>query len=98
NFDPQLYEKIRDLAQDATNGRPDEVAVFDYIYGVLHCSIYRRTYAEFLKIDFPRIPWPKTPESFWEIAAAGGQLRKLHLMEPTAIGSTPYPFKGNGDN
>ncbi len=58
NFDPALYAKLQALATDAKRGTPDEVVVFDYIYGVLHRPSYRNTYAEFLKIDFPRIPWP----------------------------------------
>jgi len=57
---------------------------------------YRQTYAEFLKIDFPRIPWPATPDQFWDVSAKGTQLRKLHLMDPATIGPTPYPFKGEG--
>jgi hypothetical protein len=65
---------------------------------VLHCPAYRQTYAEFLKIDFPRIPWPASPDAFWDIAAKGGQLRALHLMQPAAIGDTPYPFDGDGDS
>jgi predicted helicase len=76
---------------------PPEVQVFDYIYGVLHCPAYRQTYAEFLKIDFPRIPYPASPESFADISAKGAALRRLHLMEPAAIGETPYPFRGEGD-
>ena len=97
NFDPKLYARLQSLATHPAHGTPDEVAVFDYIYGVLHCPAYRATYAEFLKIDFPRIPWPKTPDAFWDIAGKGGQLRRLHLMDPTAIGPTPYPFEGQGD-
>jgi Type ISP C-terminal specificity domain/N-6 DNA Methylase len=77
---------------------PDELRVFDYIYGVLHSPDYRRTYAQFLKIDFPRIPYPASPEVFGHVAEKGGQLRRLHLMEDAAIGATPYPFKGDGDN
>jgi hypothetical protein len=73
---------------------PDELRVFDYIYGVLHSPDYRRTYAQFLKIDFPRIPYPASPEVFAHIAEKGGQLRRLHLMEDGAIGAAPYPFKG----
>jgi predicted helicase len=76
---------------------PDELRVFDYIYGVLHSPDYRRTYAQFLKIDFPRIPYPASPEVFAHVADKGGQLRRLHLMEAQAIGATPYPFKGEGD-
>lgn len=78
--------------------RPDEVKVFDYIYGVLHCPAYRETYAEFLKIDFPRVPFPPSPEVFRTISEQGEALRRLHLMEPAAIGETPFPFEGDGDS
>lgn len=98
NFDEKLYQRLQKLAAHPKNGTPDEVAVFDYIYGVLHCPAYRETYAEFLKTDFPRIPWPATPDEFWDISAKGTALRKLHLMEPASIGDTPYPFMGEGDS
>ena len=98
NFDDKLYAKLRKLATHPQRGTPDEVAVFDYIYGVLHSPAYRETYAEFLKIDFPRIPWPASPDAFWEVSDKGGQLRRLHLMEAYAIGDTPFPFMGEGDN
>lgn len=98
NFDESLYAKLRVLATCKKRGEPNEVAAFDYIYGVLHCPTYRKTYAEFLKIDFPRIPWPSSPDEFWDVSDKGGQLRKLHLMEPAAIGATPYPLKGEGDS
>lgn len=98
NFDPKLWKKLQKTAKHPTHGIPDEVQTFDYIYGVLHCPAYRETYAEFLKIDFPRIPWPHSPDEFWDIAAKGEALRRLHLMEPAAIGETPYPYLGEGDN
>ncbi len=46
-----------------------ELDIFDYIYGVLHCPAYRETYKEFLKVDFPRIPYPSSPAMFWDISA-----------------------------
>lgn len=98
NFDRQLYERLQGCAAHPAHGKPDEVAVLDYIYGVLHCPVYRETYAEFLKIDFPRIPWPASPSEFWDVSAKGAKLRKLHLMDPAAIGQTPYPFMGEGDD
>ena len=98
NFDPKLYAKLQKLAEHPPHGTPDEVQTFDYIYGMLHCPAYRDTYAEFLKIDFPRIPWPKTAQEFWDVSAKGTELRKLHLMEPATIGATPFPFTGDGDN
>ncbi|NKX40537.1 DNA methyltransferase [Rhodobacteraceae bacterium R_SAG2] len=98
NFDHKLYKKLQKMADHPDYGKPDEVQVFDYIYGVLHCPAYRETYAEFLKIDFPRIPWPTTPDEFWDVSSKGAELRKLHLMEPASIGATPYLFTGEGDN
>ena len=114
NFNPALYAQIRAAAgltgplgaPDGSDGfrhatgaaRPDEVKVFDYIYGVLHCPAYRETYAEFLKIDFPRVPFPPSPAIFQQISEQGEALRRLHLMEEGAIGETPYPFEGEGDS
>jgi predicted helicase len=102
NFDRKLYKRMQELAAHPDKGTPDEIAVFDYIYGVLHCPAYRDTYAEFLKIDFPRIPWPASPAEFWDVSAKGTALRKLHLMEPDAIGPALFPFttvdSEDGDN
>ena len=97
NFDAKLWKKLRAKAKDKAHGEPDELATFDYLYGVLHCPAYRKTFAEFLKIDFPRIPWPATPAEFRDISKKGGQLRRLHLMKTEAIGDTPYPFLIDGD-
>ncbi|EKE67287.1 adenine-specific DNA methyltransferase [Oceanibaculum indicum P24] len=98
NFDRKFFARMQKLAKHAERGTPDEVEVFDYIYGALHCPAYRETYAEFLKIDFPRIPWPTSPDEFWDVSAKGSVLRKLHLMDLVAIGPTPYlfPIPGNG--
>ena len=89
---------IEAAAKDALHGVPDEIAVFDYVYGVLHAPNYRETYKEFLKIDFPRVPYPLSPEVFWDVSTKGTQLRKLHLMEDAAIGPTPYQFTGEGNS
>ena len=97
NFDPGLYAKIKKRAAHPEHGEPDEVAVFDYIYGVLHSPDYRQTFAEFLKIDFPRIPWPASPDVFWHVREKGEALRRLHLMEDAVIGETPFAFGGEGD-
>lgn len=113
NLDPALYAAIcaaggidpadqagpdDDFRAPTGDARPSEVKVFDYIYGVLHAPDYRTTYAEFLKIDFPRIPYPASPEIFRAVSEKGEALRRLHLMEPAAIGDTPYPFTGDGDD
>lgn len=113
NLDPKLYAAICAAAsidpadqagpdgsfRTATgDARSSEVKVFDYIYGVLHAPNYRETFAEFLKIDFPRIPYPASPEIFRAVSEKGEQLRRLHLMEPAAIGDTSYLYHGEGDD
>lgn len=35
---------------------PTPEAIFYYIYAIFHSPTYRQRYAEFLKIDFPRVP------------------------------------------
>lgn len=97
NFDDKIFRRIQRMAEDSSRGKPDEVAVFDYIYGVLHCPAYRETFAEFLKIDFPRIPWPASIAEFWDVSDKGKSLRRLHLMEPQTVGEASFPFKGQGD-
>jgi len=112
NLDPKLYAEIckaagldpkqtvgpqDDFRAPTGNARPSEVKVFDYIYGVLHSPEYRETFAEFLKIDFPRIPYPASPEVFEHVSEKGEALRRLHLMEPAAIGEANYPFMGDAE-
>ncbi|HNV88160.1 MAG TPA: N-6 DNA methylase [Methylotenera sp.] len=57
------------------------IYLLDYIYAVLHSPSYRETYKEFLKIDFPRVPYPKDAATFWQLVNLGGELRKTHLLE-----------------
>lgn len=92
NLDPKLYAKINEAVPDVT---PE--TLFDYIYAVLHSPTYRQRYAEFLKFDFPRIPYPKDKKTFHALAAHGAILRTLHLMESPVLNSliTTYPIDGD---
>ena len=55
--------------------------VLDYIYAVLHSKRYRTTYLEFLKFDFPKIPYPDNSEYFITMVKYGKQLRTIHTDE-----------------
>lgn len=55
--------------------------VFHYVYAVLHSPTYRKRYAEFLKVDFPRVPLTSDAELFRELCALGADLTALHLLE-----------------
>ena len=71
--------------------------ILDYIYAVLHSPSYREKYKEFLKIDFPRVPYPKHQRQFLDLVELGSQLRQIHLLESDVVEKliTQYPEDGN---
>jgi predicted helicase len=73
------------------------IDILDYIYAVLHSPAYREKYKEFLKIDFPRVPYPKDQATFWKLVKLGGEIRKLHLLESSLVEEyiTEYPIDGD---
>jgi len=75
------------------------IDILDYIYAVLHSPTYREKYKEFLKIDFPRVPYPKDQETFWQLVKLGGELRQIHLMESPILDKliTKYPVSGSNE-
>jgi predicted helicase len=73
------------------------IDILDYIYAVLHSPTYREKYKEFLKIDFPRVPYPKDKVIFWQLVKLGAEIRQIHLLESPAVEKyiTQYPEDGN---
>lgn len=92
NLDPKIYAAIKKTVPKVT---PE--SLFDYIYAVLHSPAYRKRYAEFLKSDFPRIPYPKDAKTFDALAKLGGSIRALHLLESPVLEKpvTSYPVGGD---
>ncbi len=108
NFDPEIVSAIaKAIGLTFTNEKSDEAGTFapidtlDYIYAVLHSPTYRETYKEFLKIDFPRVPYPSDADTFWQLVALGGELRQIHLLESPKLAaqikalSLGYPIGGD---
>jgi predicted helicase len=73
--------------------RPEDI--FNYIYAIFHSPIYRQRYAEFLKIDFPRVPLTANSALFWELVIKGDKLVKYHLMKETGTEISTYPIPGS---
>jgi len=69
--------------------------VFHYAYAVFHSPTYRRRYAQFLKMDFPRLPLTSNVEFFRSLCALGTELVALHLMEQHPTLQTRYPVAGD---
>ena len=109
NLDPKILAKIEkslglnfvpEKNSPPSEGPGEEFApidLLDYIYAVLHSPTYRETYKEFLKIDFPRVPYPENQKQFWQLVELGGELRKIHLLESpkTEEYITNYPVDGD---
>lgn len=74
---------------------PDDI--LNYIYASLFNPLYRDKYIEFLKSDYPRVPYPENKNLFWEIVKYGKKLRDLHLLiDPKVkISITLFPVKGS---
>jgi Predicted helicase len=70
--------------------------VLNYTYAVLYSPRYRSRYAEFLKIDFPRLPLTSDKALFKVLAEKGGVLVTLHLMESPLLNKrfTKYEVQG----
>ncbi|QQR54598.1 DNA methyltransferase [Candidatus Peregrinibacteria bacterium] len=92
NLDQTIWDKINETV-DIT--QPEDI--LDYIYAVLHSQDYREKYKEFLKIDFPRIPYPKDKKIFKKLMELGRKLRGLHLLEDSSVNEfmTTFPIGGS---
>ena len=80
NLDAKIVAKIEKAVGKTT---PEDI--FNYIYAVLHTPEYRTKYKEFLKIDFPRIPYPKDVKTFKALVEKGAALVATHLLKSAAV-------------
>jgi predicted helicase len=93
NFNQSILADIEKVTGKIT---PEDI--LDYIYAVLHSPTYREKYKEFLKIDFPSVPYPKDKQIFKELVKLGTELRLIHLLESTKVNKfiTTFPvMEGN---
>ncbi|MDA8023739.1 MAG: N-6 DNA methylase [Gammaproteobacteria bacterium] len=102
NLDPEIVNTVAGAInmcftreKESNNKTFAPIDLLDYIYAVLHAPSYRERYNEFLKIDFPRVPYPQSAAQFRKLAKLGGKLRALHLMEPEPKLITTYSIRGD---
>ncbi|MBI5211911.1 MAG: DNA methyltransferase, partial [Nitrospirae bacterium] len=94
NLSPALIEAL----SESFKKKPDLEQIFYYIYAVFYSNIYRTKYAEFLKIDFPRIPFTRDYKLFSRLAGYGEKLVELHLFKSAELDKHAVRFQGKGDN
>ena len=94
NLSPAVLEKL----EDAFKKRPEPEQIFYYIYAVLYSNIYRTKYAEFLKIDFPRILFTEDYKLFKKMGDYGERLVNLHLLKSSELDNPVAKFQGKGND
>lgn len=101
NFKPTFLKKLSSTLsspQKNDSAMPAELTpedIFNYAYSVFYSPSYRSRYAEFLKIDYPRLPLTGNLELFHLLAEIGGKLIALHLLEFPLLGQPIIEFVGN---
>jgi len=93
NIASTILEKFR--SHFGIQIKPEEI--FHYIYAVLYSNIYRSRYAEFLKMDFPRIPFTSDVGLFQQMADLGRRLADLHLLRAKELETPLARFQGHGN-
>ncbi len=77
NFTPEF----RNFIDTKYNEHFAPEQILGYIYAVLFHKDYREKYIDFLKIDFPKIPFVESKEKFLTLSALGQELMLTHLMQ-----------------
>jgi hypothetical protein len=77
---------------------PSPEGIFYYIYAIFHSPTYRSRYAEFLRIDFPRLPLTSDADLFAALGSLGQQLVELHLMRSAKLDTLITTFVSGGGN
>jgi predicted helicase len=94
NIDPDLCRVLYKVYKK----EPIPEEIFYYIYSVLYSNTYRKKYAEFLKIDFPRVPFIKNYKLFCKMGEYGKRLVNLHLLKSNELDQPIAKFQGKGNN
>jgi hypothetical protein len=93
-----LNPKVVAALVQAYGAEPMPEEIFHYVYAVLYAPAYREKYAEFLRMDFPRVPFTSDAKLFRELAALGARLTALHLLKSPELDPPACRFEGEGDS
>jgi len=96
--EPNIPVAISEKLAVAYGQKPAPEEILYYIYGVFYSNIYRETYAEYLKIDFPRVPFTADYNLFKKLADLGKQLTDLHLLKSQTLDPPVAKYQGRGTN
>jgi len=93
NFSPEFINFLNDKYKKISF-----IDVFYYIYAILYSNIYRETYTQLLRVDFPRIPFSNDTHALQQIAILGKELVDLHLLKSAVLNTLISHYEGQGDD
>ncbi|MBM4341417.1 MAG: DNA methyltransferase [Deltaproteobacteria bacterium] len=93
NISPDLFKSL----SSAYKKQPSPEQIFYYIYAVLYSNVYREKYAEFLKTDFPRVPFTSDYKLFNKLTKKGEELVELHLLKSKKLIKPIAKCEGSGN-
>jgi predicted helicase len=94
---PNLSPKFLETIKNKLGQTPTPEQILYYAYAIFHSPTYRSRYAEFLKIDFPRLPLTSDKQLFKSLTTRGEELVNLHLMKSPTLNNLITTF-AQGDN
>ena len=94
---PNLNPNVVAALAAAYGQEPSPEGIFYYVYAVLYALTYREKYAEFLRLDFPRIPFTSDYELLQCMAELGKRLVELHLLQSPELDPPIARFQDEGD-
>ncbi len=93
NIAPELMDKLSKLWPQF---QPEQL--FYYVYAILHSNQYRERFAQYLRMDFPRIPFTESYELFSQLAGYGKELADIHLLKSPRLSPPLARYQGSGSN
>ncbi|GCL35346.1 adenine specific DNA methyltransferase [Sphaerospermopsis reniformis] len=95
---PNLSSQFLEAIKNKLGKIPTPEQIFYYAYAIFHSPTYRSRYAEFLKIDFPRLPLTSNQNLFNALANKGEALVNLHLMKSDILNNLITTYQEIGDH
>lgn len=95
---PNLSRSLLTSLDEAYGFDPSPREIFYYIYAASYAPSYRDKYADYLSIDFPKIPFTADSALFKKYTELGQELVDLHLLKSNDLNSPSIRFEGEGNN
>ncbi len=91
NIAPEILARFSKLWPEF---QPEQL--FYYVYAILHSNIYRKRYAQYLRMDFPRVPFTEDFALFTRLSELGRELADIHLLKSPRLNPPVAKYQGGG--